>query len=125
MRSNGGKVTTNKQGKLGGHGYVWYSDKYITNVLALKDVTKRYRVTYDSAEGGGFIVHRPGKLDICFECDEEGLHFWNPRRNKKVSFVETVEENSRGYSQRQLKHAMLARELYAKVGHPSVKDLSQ
>ena len=41
----------------------------------------------------------------------------------ELTLVETVADNKKGFSRRQLKDAKTASDLLAKVGHPSVKDL--
>ena len=41
-----------------------------------------------------------------------------------ITLVKTVSKNEAGYSKRQLKTAKVAREIYAKVGHPSNKGFS-
>ncbi|MGL5934526.1 MAG: hypothetical protein ACRCZI_02770, partial [Cetobacterium sp.] len=51
----------------------------------------------------------------------DGLHVHVPKQTDKV-FVNTVAENKEGYSKRQLKAAGRARELYAKLMYPSLKD---
>ena len=38
--------------------------------------------------------------------------------------VQTVTENEKGYSKRQLTDAKTARDLYSKVGYPSIKDFA-
>ena len=38
--------------------------------------------------------------------------------------VQTVTENEKGYSKRQLAYAKTARDLFAKVGYPSIKDFA-
>ena len=38
--------------------------------------------------------------------------------------MQTVTENEKGYSKRQLTDAKMARDLYAKVGYPSIKEFA-
>ncbi len=61
---------------------VWYSSKAITNILALKNVIKQYRVTYDSDELVSFVVHRErlGYPNLIFEMHKSGLHYYDPRK---------------------------------------------
>ena len=52
---------------------------------------------------------------------ESGLHYWNPAV-KGMAFVETVSGNKDNYTKRQIKGAELARELYASLAYPSMRD---
>eukprot|EP00957_Ditylum_brightwellii_P116893 8916482-Ditylum_brightwellii.AAC.1 len=54
-----GKSTTNMIGDLAGLGTVWYYAKGITNILSLSKVAKLFKVTFDSPNGEGFVVHEP------------------------------------------------------------------
>ena len=52
-----------------------------------------------------------------------GLHYHNTV-NRQVIMVQTVTENEKGYSKRQLTDARTVQDLYAKVGYPSIKDFA-
>ena len=122
LHSNGGSISTSLKGTLKGFGEVWYNPDYIANILCLKDVVKKFRATYDSEEDSrAFVVHRPHKADIRFDMHHNGLHLYNVGL-QGASFVETTQERSEGYSKRQVAAARAARNLYAKVGFPSLKD---
>jgi hypothetical protein len=60
--------------------------------MALSNVIKQYRVTYDSDEQM-FVVHREseGKPNMEFRMHESGLHYYDPR-NDEFIFVKTVRE---------------------------------
>jgi hypothetical protein len=80
MQSNGGILTIKQQATLKGfEAPVWYSPKALGNVLALKDVKQKYRVTYDS-DDSMFVVHREhtGKPNMHFKEHKSGLHGWKP-----------------------------------------------
>ena len=50
-------VVTHKAKVAGYHTHMWYNNKKaITNILALSNVIKQYRVTYDS-DNQMFVVH--------------------------------------------------------------------
>jgi hypothetical protein len=123
LQSNGGTMTVDQKAKMAGYIHdVWFSTNAITNILALRNVTKQYRVTYDSTDQM-FVVHREhqNKPNMEFKMHESGLHYFDPRNEAHV-FVNTVSGNKEGFSQRQLKGAELAKSLYAKLGYPSPKD---
>jgi uncharacterized protein YodC (DUF2158 family) len=49
LKSNGGTMMVTHKAKVAGyHTHVWYNTKAITNILALSNVIKQYRVTYNS-----------------------------------------------------------------------------
>ena len=101
---------------------VHFSLKAITNIFAMKTVRLHYRITYD-CDKALYTVHRePSYSDIHFEMTEEGLHVFVPEQNVGMAFVNTVSENKERFSKRQLKGAQLAKELYAKLVYPSLKD---
>ena len=57
--SNGGLLYTNNKAIFKGlEDRVWFSEDAITNILCVKTVIQKYRITYDSWEGSYFIVHR-------------------------------------------------------------------
>ena len=77
-------------------------------------------MTYDSSKDGVFTVHKPGQ-QLHFVMHKEGLHY-HDTRNREITLVQTVQENEKGYSQRQIQDAKKARGLYAKIGYPSARD---
>jgi hypothetical protein len=115
-------VVTKMEDMAGYHTPVWYSKHAITNILALSNVIKQYRVTYDSDEQM-FVVHRESanKPDMEFRMHESGLHYYDPH-NDEFTFVNTVSGNKEGFTQRQIKGAEVARTLYATLSYPSWKD---
>jgi hypothetical protein len=117
-------MTVNHKAKMAGyHRDVWYNKKAITDILALSNVIKHYRVTYNS-DDRMFVIHREaaGKRDMEFKMHESGLHFYDPRDNE-FNFVHTVSGNKEGFTKRQFKGAELARALYATLSYPSWNDL--
>ena len=120
IETNGGILSTNQQGYLKGYGDVWYHDKAIANILCLRNVKKKYRVTYDSGKDNIFYVHKPNKV-VAFKESNNGL-FYHDTTNRDIVMVTTVEENMEKYSDRQYRRAIAARELYTKIGCPSTND---
>jgi hypothetical protein len=125
-------VVTHKAEMAGYHTHVWYNRKAITNsIIALSNVIKQYRVTYDSADQM-FVVHRESenKPNMEFRMHESGLHYYDSRTesattinyNGEFTFVNTVSGNKEGFMQRQIKGAELTRTLYATLSYPSWKD---
>ena len=80
LQSNGSTLKVTEKAILNGyHDNVWFSNKAITNIIALCDIIKQYRVTYDS-DDLRFVVHREvaGKLNMEFIMHECGLHYFDP-----------------------------------------------
>jgi hypothetical protein len=125
LKSNGGTMTVRQQATIRGYEQkVWYSERAITNILALSNVIKQYRVTYDSDEQM-FIVHRQphGLPNMKFRMHHSGLHYYDPR-DGEFTFVNTVSENMEGFTKRQIQRAGVARTLYATLSYPSWKDFT-
>ena len=123
LKSNGGTMVVTHKAKVAGyHTHVWYNKKAITNILALSNVIKQYRVTYDS-DDQMFVVHRESenKPNMEFRMHKSGLHYYDPR-NEEFTFVNTVSGNKEGFTQRQIRGAEIARTLYATLSYPSWKD---
>jgi hypothetical protein len=71
-----------------------------------------------------FAVHRESesKPNMELRVHESGLHYFDPRKEAQLTFVNTVSENKEGFTQRQIKGADLARNLYNTLSYPSMKD---
>jgi hypothetical protein len=123
LTSNGGTMTVRQQANIKGYEQkVWYSARAITNILALSNVIKQYRVTYDSNEKM-FIVHRQssGMPNMEFRMHEIGLQNYDPR-HEDFTFINTFSGNMDGFTQREIKGAEDAPTLYATLSYPSWKD---
>jgi hypothetical protein len=125
MTSNGGGLKITEKCKIPGYKYsVWYSKKAITNIICLKNLIKCYRVTYDSEVDTTFVVHRSalGLPDLLFEMHPCGLHVCYPKKMGQFGFVQTVQDNMKLFSKRQLAGAQRARELHERLLCPSTPD---
>ena len=80
-----------------------------------------------------FIVHFKDGRTVKFEATEEGLCVFKPPKeyieemkeaNRRQSHViSTVEENQKGYTNRQCERAKTARALYHSLGCPTIENL--
>jgi hypothetical protein len=124
LKSNGGTMTIDHRAKISGYDeQVWFSKDAITNIIALSNLIKQYRVTYDSADEM-FIVHREpaGKPNMEFKMHSSGLHYHDPSDADLNFNINTVSENMSQYTKRQVQGAQRARTLYTTLGYPSIKD---
>jgi hypothetical protein len=114
MKSNGGGLKITEKCEIPGYKFkLWFSKKAITNIICLKNLIKCYRVTYDSEVDTSFVVHRSahGLPDLLFEMHPCGLHVCYPTKMGEFGFIQTVEENMKLFSKRQIAGAVQARNL--------------
>ena len=74
VESNGGELKTKEKGFYPGYGSVWLHDDAITNIISLKNAKKKFRVTFDSECGDGFLVHTPNGI-LEFNKHPSGLFY--------------------------------------------------
>ena len=123
VKGNGGDLKTHKKAYVENYRDVWFNERAITNITSLNNVEEKFRVTYKSDRDSTFTVHKPNRVNIEFGMHCDGLQY-HDTVNRQVTMVQTVTENEKGYSKRQLTDMKTARDLYAKVGYPSIKDFA-
>ena len=91
LQSNGGKmIITNKAQVAGYKPHVWFDQKYITNLIALKNLMNQYCITYDNLDEICIVhIEEHGNHNMQFRMHESGLHHYNPEDENFV-FVNTV-----------------------------------
>jgi hypothetical protein len=72
---------------------VWFSTRAIINIIALRNLIDQYRVTYDS-DDLMFVVHQEleSNPNMEFRMHESGLHYYDPRKEQHITFVNNVSE---------------------------------
>ncbi|KAL7528833.1 hypothetical protein ACHAWF_002726 [Thalassiosira exigua] len=123
LHTNTGASRTNKKGYLGSFLF-WLDTLGIANVVLLRSLEKKYRVSYDSLEqgGGAFIVHAPGSEIKFKRCEDTGFPYIDLDDHgdeAAVMLVQTVRQNFEGYTRQEVERAIEARKLQARTGHPS------
>jgi hypothetical protein len=124
LKSKGGTMTVSRKATLPVYNKsVWFSTIAITNIIALHNPIEQYRVTYD-IDDLMFVVHRESesKPNMEFRIHESGLHYYDPRKEAHLTFVNTVSKNKECFTQMQIKGADLTRKLYKILSYPSMKD---
>jgi len=84
----------------------WFSRKAITNLLSFKSLNDIYCITYKSKKDKAFIVQRSeyGMTDLRFIEHPSGLHIVErPDGESGSTFVQTVKENMKMFTERQIK----------------------
>ena len=128
LYTNGGSMLSTQQGYLKGFGLVWYNPKSLANILSLASVTKRCRVTMDSAVENCINVHRSNGTIMKFTELRSGLYFHDtsspstPETSTPVtdySFLHTVASNKQQFTRREVEGADKALILQKRIGHPS------
>ena len=121
--TNGGVLYTKKKGHVKGLGEVWYQPDAIINVISLGLIEKRYRVIYDSLKGSSFKVVKNNFHFIEFKKHSSELYIIDLKKETPMfSNVQTVEKNKSKFTKNQVDKAELARELYYRIGNPSIQD---
>ena len=137
LSTNGGNFTATMEGTCPRYGDVPVNTDAVTNIMALGSLSDKYRVTYDNKVDDAFYVHTPEKT-VRFGRNEANLYVHTPttlsgtatdsKSNEPTdkpapiffgSFVQTVEENMRFYTPREIARAKAARELLSILGSPS------
>lgn len=122
---NAGAVLVTQMGTLKGYGKVWYHPDAIANILSLSRVQDAFRVTYDSITGNQFVVHRKDGSIRVFKQTEKGLYASKlDDAAQGIALVNTVKENIKSYTKREVKRAQEARRLMAIIGRPSEHQLA-
>ena len=134
MASNGGNIVTTHQADMNKAGKVWFNQNAIANILSLGKLADKYRITFDSAIENAFNIHTEDGI-IKFNKNSANLYEHRPsvirkstnvNDNKAITpynHVQTVEENMKMYTPRQIQQAKAARDLLASLGTPTVRDM--
>lgn len=126
LHSNGGQLESNEVAIIKGLDTIaWFNTKAVTNIFSLKNVAKKYKVTYDSNDAM-FVVHQKdhGLPDMHFKMHKLGLHVFHPNPNKEFTLVETVAGNMEGFTKREVKRAYEAAKRHIRLVYPSMKDFN-
>ena len=100
LSTNTGVKIVDQKAKAPEFGKVWYDKDAITNIFSLKNLIKKWRVTFDSEKENAFLVHTPKKI-IKFTATEDGLYHIKPKYRTEVSnLISSVKENMKGFTHR-------------------------
>lgn len=123
---NAGTVVVTQMGTFKGYGDVWFHPEAIANILSLNNVQKQFRVTYDSADGDQFAVHKEDGSARVFTPTERGLYVSQVTGTKrKIMMMNTVRENMKSYTKREVRRAEEARRLMTIIGRPSEQQMKR
>jgi hypothetical protein len=92
LKSNDNTMVVNRKAMMEGYNKpVWFSTRAITNIIALRNLIDQYRVTYDT-DDLMFVVHQESesKPNMEFKMHKIRLHYYDPRKEHHLTFVNTV-----------------------------------
>jgi len=84
---NTSKAIITQKGDLKGYGYVWYYPQGIANILSLRNVKKKHKVTHDSSKNTGFVVHKADGNNRVFIPSKKGLYFSDIKMTLHMSWL--------------------------------------
>jgi hypothetical protein len=106
VMTNGGPLMSKQRCEIPHLGECWYNKHSITNIIALSDMTKKFRVTMDSSKEKALLVHFPNKV-VKFKQMKGGLYAMNPKDPENCGsissqsyLIQTLEENLKYLSPR-------------------------
>jgi hypothetical protein len=128
MTTNAGKKVLNVEAEMPGVSRAYLDTEAMANILSLSYITDKYRVTMDSAVEDAFIVHLPKGNTVKFTRKKQRLYTFRVPdsviamlRAKKgmsneielsgsnvdrvIQLVDSVKENLKGFTKRQIKRA--------------------
>ena len=127
LATNGGALKTNQKALVKGFGEVWFHSGAITNIFSSAEMEDKHQITYDSKAEHAFIVHLPDK-EVKFVRSPNGLYYFNPPYSKNQQTCNTnvpmdsVQENMKMFTNRQIERAKLTRKIHHALGAPSPSD---
>ena len=118
---NTGVTKTNRKGYYGLFEF-WLNEHWIANLLSIPQLEKDgFDVDYKTKQN--WIVTTPQGKEIVFQKDTgmcKGMPFIDMREHHDAfAMVQTVQENFKGFTEKQVKKAILACEAQAKLAHPT------
>ncbi len=126
--TNGGSQDSHYVGDFPNLGTVWFNPASIANILSLADVRRVCRVTMDTSTEPAMIVHRLDGTEMKFTETDTGLYVYVPNFSKPVSaysLLQTVGQQKKLFSKREVAAADAARSLYRKLSCPSDDEFQQ
>ena len=122
LHTNAGASKTDKKGYLGEPPF-WLDEHGIANVISLKTLEGKCRVSYDSKErDGAFICHTQKGQVVFTRCPITKFPCVDLRSDKSKAaamLVQSIRQNFEGYTREEVRRAIMARKMQARAGHPS------
>ena len=106
--SNGGVLTTSKEGDLPGFFTVYYNPESLINIMSLSDIRKKFKVTMDTSVGVAMLGPFSDTKVLIFLEIGASLYVWKPETNTNLlnkqissySFLSLVSTTKCNYTSR-------------------------
>ena len=112
-------------GDLPYFGEAWYHPKAVANLIPFGRLEKNHNVNYERNFRFHFKAEDGTEINF-FKVEEDsegnGLYVFNPDTKDFIAAITTVEQNKLGYSKREVRDAIVAREFIRRMGYPSIRD---
>jgi hypothetical protein len=129
VHTNGGTQTSNQIGSVPNFGNVWYNTKSLANILSMAEVRRNgCPITMDTAvEAAMTAVHRSDGSLMKFHEFKSSLYYYDTKQEQTnlssndgtdYLFLNTVADNKKNYTQREIEGADRARKLYIQIERP-------
>jgi len=139
LLSNGnGIMHTNTMATLRGYGPVWFDERSMANILSFSNVRKKFPISISTGPNDpcpSILVHKKDGTTMCFKEYKMGLYVFDAGTSADNTYInhankpschysclQTVESNLSLFTPREIKRANMARDLYRKIGRPSLAD---
>ncbi len=101
----------------------------IANMVSLKTLERKYKITYNSREREGvFVLHTPKGKVLVKRCPRTlfpYIDLADESGEAAIALVQTVKHRYEGYTWKEVEKAIEARRLQARLGHPSEQQLKR
>jgi len=94
----------------------------IANILSLHNVQQKHKVTYDSSQGTGFVVHKADGTSCAFIPSSKGLFFSDVKGDIAHVLINTVDKNKNKYTVKQYSDAHKARLIQDIIERPNTME---
>ena len=120
VNKDGKPLQTNVVGEIPWFGTVYYHPKARANILSFHDVAKKFQVDFDNAQNSFNVRLLDGSMKIFHASGKHYCH--DTREDRGIALIDTVEEKKSMFTQREVRQARMAADLYEILGRPSYKD---
>ncbi len=120
MLTNAGTIIYNQQSDLPNYGTVWFNQNSIANIISMSKAQRRGHMISFSP-GCLKLNNKESTFTMSFKMSPSGLYVYKAP-DLGISLVQTINENSRFLTPRQIDAAKRAKDLYKMIGQPSYAD---
>jgi len=140
MKTNAGTRVIDKIADVPMFGTAWFDEQMVANILGFASLKDKYPISYSIDNDAFYVQLTPNKY-IVFERTPEGLYVYKPTKsyfdevkrmktgeqnmNIAATFIQSVEDNMKKFTEREVKDAEKALRLYVGTGFHTPEDFKQ